>query len=177
MGCVLAMLVHRLLLACSNFYEGSTVPSAASSWPGLGMCAQFVLPCTIAWFVYARDAASTTVPRLSGCLHSVAYMVCQIVLLLHQGSICIVVPLRKTATVSQVNLKLHTIIPTVLTEEPSARVTTLLALAAIGVKSTSCLTIVSLQKFENKQPVSIRQLMFNEHEEVVTGAIVPFNEG
>ncbi len=84
--------------------------------------------------------------------------------------------LRKTATVLQVNLKLHTMLPTVLTDEPSARVTTLLVLAAIGVKSTSCLAIVSLQKFENKQPVSIRQLMFNEHEEVVTGAIVPLNE-
>jgi hypothetical protein len=79
-------------------------------------------------------------------------------------------PLRETATVLQVNLKLHT-------RPPTARVTNLLALAAIGATSTSCLAIVSLQKFENKQPVSIRQLMFNEHEEVVTGAIVPLNEG
>ncbi len=86
--------------------------------------------------------------------------------------------LRETATVLQVNLKLHTMLPTVLTDDPSARVTNLLALAAIGATSTSCLAIVSLQKFENKQPVSIRQLMLiNEHDEVVAGAIVPLNEG
>jgi hypothetical protein len=59
------------------------------------------------------------------------------------GSMCIVMDLRKMAFVSQVNLKLHTILPTVLTVEPSARVTTLLALAAIGVKSTSCLAVAS----------------------------------
>ncbi len=90
---------------------------------------------------------------------------------------CIVMLLRETATVLRVNLKLHTMLPTVLTDDPSARVTNLLAQAAIGATSTSCLAIVSLQNFENKQPVSIRQLMFNEHEEVITGAIVPLNEG
>ncbi len=90
---------------------------------------------------------------------------------------CSVMLFRETAAVLQVNLKLHTMLPTVLTDDPPARVTNLLALAAIGATSTSCLAIASLQKFENKQPVSIRQLMFNEHEEVITGAIIPLNEG
>jgi uncharacterized heparinase superfamily protein len=72
---------------------------------------------------------------------------------------CIVIDLRKTAFVSLIKLRLHTILPTVLTVDPSARVTTLLALAAIGVKSTSCLAIASSQKLENKQPVSMRQSM------------------
>jgi hypothetical protein len=57
-------------------------------------------------------------------------------------------PLRETATVLQVNLKLHTMLPTVLTDDPSAKVTNLLALAAIGATSTSCLAIVSLQKLK-----------------------------
>ncbi len=90
---------------------------------------------------------------------------------------CIVTDLRETALESQVNLKLHTILPTVLTVEPSARVTTLLALAAIGVKSTSCLVIASLQKLENKQPVSMRHSMLSEKEGVVTGVIAPLTEG
>jgi hypothetical protein len=72
---------------------------------------------------------------------------------------CIVIDLRKTAFVSLIKLRLHTILPTVLTVDPSARVTTLLALAAIGVKSTSCLAIASSQKLEDKQPVSMRQSM------------------
>ncbi len=90
---------------------------------------------------------------------------------------CIVMDLRETALESQVNLKLHLILPTVLTVEPSARVTTLLALAAIGVKSTSCLAIASLQKLENKQPVSMRQSLLTEKEDVVTGVIAPLTEG
>ena len=91
---------------------------------------------------------------------------------------CIVMDLRETALESQVNLKLHTILPTVThVQYCTARVTTLLALAAIGVKSTSCLAIASLQKLENKQPVSIRQSMFTEKEGVVTGVIAPLTEG
>jgi hypothetical protein len=66
---------------------------------------------------------------------------------------CIVMDLRKTAFVSQVNLRLHTILPTVLTVDPSARVTTRRSLTATGVRSTSCLAIATLQKLENKQPV------------------------
>ncbi len=93
------------------------------------------------------------------------------------GSMCIVMDLRETAIVLQVNLKLHTILPTVLTVEPSARMTTLLALAAIGVKSTSCLAIASLQKLENKQPVSMRQSMLTEKKGVVTGVVAPLTEG
>ncbi len=87
---------------------------------------------------------------------------------------CILIDLRKTALVSQVILKSHTILPTVLTVDPSARVTTLRVLAAIGVKSTSCLAVASLQKLENKQPVSIRHSTSIEKEEVITGAIVLF---
>jgi hypothetical protein len=49
------------------------------------------------------------------------------------GSMCIVIDLRKTALVSQVILKLHTILPTVLTVDLSARVTTLRVLVVIGV--------------------------------------------
>ncbi len=90
---------------------------------------------------------------------------------------CIVMDLRETALESQVNLKLHTILPTVLTVEPSARVTTLLALAAIEEKSTSCLAIASLQKLENKQPVSMRHSMLSEKEGGVTGVIAPLTEG
>ncbi len=90
---------------------------------------------------------------------------------------CIVMDLRETALESQVNLKLHTILLTVLTVEPSARVTTLLALAAIAVKSTSCLAIASLQKLENKQPVLMRHSMLSEKERVVTGVITPLTEG
>jgi hypothetical protein len=78
---------------------------------------------------------------------------------------CIVIDLRETALVSQVNLRLHTILPTVvLMVDPSARVTTRRSLAAIGLRSTSCLAIASLQKLENKQPVSIRQLMETERD-------------
>ncbi len=77
---------------------------------------------------------------------------------------CIVIDIRETAIVSQVNLRLHTMLPTVLTVDPSARVTTRCSLAAVGVRSTSCLAIASLQKLENKQPVSIRQLMERERE-------------
>jgi hypothetical protein len=69
---------------------------------------------------------------------------------------CILIDLRKTTLVSQAILKLHTILPTVLTVDPSARVTTMRVLAAIGVRSTSCLAIASLQNLDNKQPVSIR---------------------
>ncbi len=92
---------------------------------------------------------------------------------------CIVLDLRETALVSQVNLGLHTILPTVLMVDPSARVTTRRSLTAIGVRSTSCLAIASLQKLENKQPVSIRQLMERERERdgVATGAKVPKTEG
>ncbi len=56
---------------------------------------------------------------------------------------CIVMDLRETALVSQINLKLHTILPTVLMVDPSARVTTRRSLAAVGVRSTSCLAIAS----------------------------------
>ncbi len=79
--------------------------------------------------------------------------------------------------VSHAIRKLHTMLPTVLTVDPSARVTTLLALAAFGVRSTSCLAIASLQKLENKQPVSMRHSTSTEKDEVVAGAIVPFTEG
>jgi hypothetical protein len=81
------------------------------------------------------------------------------------GSMRIVVDLRKTALVSLVNLHNTT---TVLTMDLSSRVTSLLALAAIGLKSTSCLAVASLQKLENKQPVSMRQSMSTEKEGVVT---------
>ncbi len=43
---------------------------------------------------------------------------------------CIVMLLRETALVLLVNLRLHTILPTVLTVDPSARVTTRRSLAA-----------------------------------------------
>ncbi len=79
---------------------------------------------------------------------------------------CIVIDLRETAIVSQVNLRLQTILPTVLTVDPSARVTTQRSLSAVGVRSTSCLAIASLQKLENKQAVSIRQLMERERDGV-----------
>ncbi len=91
---------------------------------------------------------------------------------------CIVIDLRETALVSQVNLRSHTILPTVLTVDPSARATTRRSLTAIGVRSTSCLAIASLQKLENKQPVSIRQLMETEERDgVATGAKVLKTEG
>ncbi len=77
---------------------------------------------------------------------------------------CIVIDLRETAIVSQVNLRLHTTLSTVLTVDPLARVTTRRSLAAVGVRSTSYLAIAFLQKLENKQPVSIRQLMERERE-------------
>ncbi len=75
---------------------------------------------------------------------------------------CIVMLLRETATVLRVNLRLHTMLPIVLTVDPSARVTTRRSLAAVGVRSASCLAIASLQKLENNQPMSIRQLMETE---------------
>ncbi len=82
--------------------------------------------------------------------------------------------LRETATVLQVNLRLHTMLPIVLTVDPSARVTTRCSLAVVGVRSVSCLAMIaSLQKLENKQPVSIRQLMETERDGVATGAKVP----
>ncbi len=61
---------------------------------------------------------------------------------------CIVMDLRETALVSQVKLRLHTILPTVLMVDPSARVTTRRSVAAIEVRSTSCLAIAFLQKLE-----------------------------
>jgi hypothetical protein len=83
--------------------------------------------------------------------------------------------LRETDLVSQVNIRLHTILPTVLTVDPSARVTTRRSLAAVGVRSTSCLAVASLHKLANKQPVSMRQLMDREIDGVATGAKVPKN--
>jgi hypothetical protein len=44
-------------------------------------------------------------------------------------------------------------------------------------RSVSCLAIASLQKLENKQPVSIRQLMETERDGVATGAKVPNTVG
>ncbi len=86
--------------------------------------------------------------------------------------------LRETATVLQVNLRLHTVLLIVLTVDPSAKVTTRCFLAAVGVRSASCLAIVaSLQKLANKQPVSIRQLMETERDGVATGAKVPNTVG
>ncbi len=82
-----------------------------------------------------------------------------------------------TTTVLQVNLRLHTMLPIVLTVDPSARVTTRCSLAAVGVRSASCLAIASLQKLENKQPVSIRQLMETERDGVAKGAKVPNTVG
>ncbi len=89
----------------------------------------------------------------------------------------VIIDLREMALVSQVNLRLHTILPTVLTVDPSARVTTRRSFTAIGVRSTSCLANASLQKLENKQPVSIRQSMETERDGVATGAKVPITEG
>ncbi len=83
--------------------------------------------------------------------------------------------LRETALVSQVNLRLHTILSTVLTVDLSA--TTRRSLAAVGVRSTSCLAVASLQKLANKQPVSMRQLMDREVDGVATGARVPKTRG
>ncbi len=90
---------------------------------------------------------------------------------------CIVIDLRETDLVSQVKLRLHTMLPTVLTVDPSARVTTRRSLAAVGVMSASCLAIASLQKLANKQPVSIRQLMETERVGMATGAKVPKTRG
>ncbi len=56
---------------------------------------------------------------------------------------CIVIDLRETGLVSLVNLRLHTMLPTVLTVDPSARVTTRRSLAAVGVRSASCLAVAS----------------------------------
>ncbi len=77
----------------------------------------------------------------------------------------------------QVNLRLHTMLPTVLTVDPSARVTTRCYLAAVGVRSVSCLAIVSLQELANKKPVPIRQLTETERDGVATGAKVPNTVG
>ncbi len=90
---------------------------------------------------------------------------------------CIVIDLRETDLVSQVKLKLHTMLPTVMTVEPSARVTTRRSLAVVGVRSASCLAVASLQKLENKQPVSIRQLMETERDGVATVATIPKTRG
>ncbi len=68
-------------------------------------------------------------------------------------------------------------LPTVLTVDPSARVTTRCSLAVVGVKSASCLALASLQKLANKQPVSMRQLMETEGVGVATGARVPKTRG
>ncbi len=90
---------------------------------------------------------------------------------------CIVIDLRETDLVSQVKLRLHTTPPTVLTVDPSARVTTRRSLAAVGVRSASCLVVASLQKLANKQLVSIRQLMETERVGVATVATVPKTRG
>ena len=90
---------------------------------------------------------------------------------------CNVIDLRKTDLVSRANLKLHTMLPTVLTVDPSARVTTRCSLAAVGVMSASCLAVASLQKLANRQPVSMRQLMETEGVGVATGARVPKTRG
>jgi hypothetical protein len=90
---------------------------------------------------------------------------------------CIVMLLRETATVLQVNLSLPTMLPTVLTVDPSARVTTLRSLAAVGVRSASCLAVASLQRLANRQPVSIRQLMDRDIDGVAAVAKVPKTRG
>jgi hypothetical protein len=90
---------------------------------------------------------------------------------------CIVIDLIEKTLVSLVNLRLHTMTPTVLTMDPSARVTTRRSLAAVGVRSASCLAVASLQKLADKQPVSIRQLMETERDGVATGAKVPKTRG
>ncbi len=90
---------------------------------------------------------------------------------------CIVIDLRETDLVSRVNLKLHTMLPTVLTVDPLARVTTRCSLAAVGVRSTSYLAVAFLQKLANRQPVSMRQLMETEGVGVATGARVPKTRG
>ncbi len=90
---------------------------------------------------------------------------------------CIVIDLRETDLVPQVKLRLRTLLPTVLTLEPSARVTTRRSLAAVRVRSAGCLAVSTLQKLANKQPVSIRQLMETERVGVTTGATVPKTRG
>ncbi len=90
---------------------------------------------------------------------------------------CIVIDLRETDLVPQVKLRLHTMLPTVLMVEPSTRVTTRRSLAAVGVRSASCLAVATLQKLASKQPVSIRQLMETEGVGVDTGAKVPKTRG
>jgi hypothetical protein len=90
---------------------------------------------------------------------------------------CNVIDLRVTALVSQLNLRLHIILITVLTVDPSARVTTRRSLAAVRVRSTSCLAVASLQKLADKQPVSTRKLMETEGLGMATGAKVPKTRG
>ncbi len=90
---------------------------------------------------------------------------------------CIVIDLRETDLVSQVKLRLHTMMPTVLTVDPSAKVTTRRSLAAVGVRSASCLAVASLQKLANKQPVSLRPLMETEGVGVATAATIPKTRG
>ncbi len=90
---------------------------------------------------------------------------------------CIVIDLRETDLISQVNLRLHTMLPTVLTVEPSARVTTRRSLAAVGVRSASCLAVAFLQKLANKQPVSMRQLMKTERVGLAAVATIPKTRG
>ncbi len=76
---------------------------------------------------------------------------------------CIVTLLRETDLVSQVKLRLHTMLPTVLTVEPSARVISRLSLAAVGVRSVSCLAIASLQKV-GEQTTSVNKTVDGNRE-------------
>jgi hypothetical protein len=97
----------------------------------------------------------------------------------NSGSTCTVIDLRRIGSLSSpIRVMLHTILPTVGTHEPSAKVTTLFRSAAIiRERLPSRLAVVSLQKLENKQPVSIRQSMLIEMKGLATAAIVPWTQG
>ncbi len=77
---------------------------------------------------------------------------------------CNVINLRETDLVSQVKLRLHTMLPTVLTVEPSARVTTRRSLAAVGVRSASCLAVASLAEV-GEQTTSVNETVDGNRED------------
>ncbi len=95
------------------------------------------------------------------------------------GSVCTVIDLRRIGSLSSpTRVMLRTILPTVGTDDPSAKVTTLCRSAAIiRERLPSRLAVVSIHKLENKQSVSIRQSMLIETEGLATAAIVPWTQG